>query len=247
MSLTPDTGHTLSVQMAKDVADVGVARLYTAAGGGGTTHLLNVRDKANAAAFAGLVASSANDPRKLCVRHRDVDSMGEESFVKHYLHVLFGGIQYTVLERIEDISSEAIAAADYRFFKGEVARDHTDHYEGGTVDYYPVDANARIYNSHFMLNTGALNGKQAHVSWNLMGGWYGVKVWARIDGSDSTLLLNVAWSAHASIQGDGYFAVADGSHTVGFHIQYVGSGSQLGGTTTIEVCAQNETNAGDVA
>jgi hypothetical protein len=236
MALTVDTGHLLWVKSLKDYAAT-PAKLYLASGGGGTTHLLNVRDKTNVVAFAGLVASSVNDPRKWIVRERIVNSLGAESFVKHYMHVMIVGIQYSLLSQIE-------GGIDFgwNIFSGEVARDHTDHEEVGfaTRDYYAVDTKARIYDTSLAA---------CKISWDIPGpaAYEQIDIWIRIDDVDGT---NVAsGSVGAGKKGSANFTPSNGSHTIGLHIQYrtISVFQQMKGDVWVDAVAQRETNAGDPA
>jgi len=234
MPLTVDTDHLLFVKMTKE-DDAVAAKLYLASGGGGTAHLFNVRDSANVAAFAGLVASSVNDPRKLVLRHKDISALGAESYVKHYLHVIIGGLQYTLLSQIEGNMADG-----WNIFSGEVARDSTNHIENPIVtkDYYVTYGQSLLFNSNLA---------PCRIDWNFGGARdTTVTVWPRIDGVDQSPAVGPT-DAFSASAGHAFFTPSDGVHTIGLHVRYKTNSlfSQIKGETWVSAIAQNESNAGD--
>ena len=89
----------LNVRMTADVSDLGKAKVYDA--GDCATPKLHVRGTPSGDHACGLVASPVNDARKLIVTHSVTDAQGVVTKKRHYVHVMSGGLQYTLLQQLE--------------------------------------------------------------------------------------------------------------------------------------------------
>jgi hypothetical protein len=226
------TGKYFNIRMTSTLADLGKAKVYDAVDCG--TPKLHLRSVAGANQACGLVVSSANDPRKLVVIHSETDTLGKVTKTKHYVHMISGGLQYSLCSQIEG----DIWKGD-NIFNDQVCQDVTDHIASlsETSDYYLTDI-SRMYNSNL---------RACSVEAYVYGGNFGYHLWTRIDGVDSTNLLNIT-GIHSDSVNTYNIIVPDGSHTLGVHIQVTGGWpSRIRATTTLRAIAQIASNAGDPA
>lgn len=226
----------LNVRMTSKVEDLGKAKVYAAADC--ASPMLHVRSITAADHAVPLIATSVNDPRKLCVIHTDTDALGGVTKTRHYVHALSGGTQYSVLSQLEN----RIASGD-NVQELMIAHDHSDHYH--TPDDYIVDdIAARLYNDYIGDYGSGANAGQLRMHY--LGGYYSIQVKLRVDGVDGATIYSLGGSSHDEAIVNASFAVPSGLHTLGFHIYFSNIG-RIAGDTYMWTKSMIVSNAGDPA
>jgi hypothetical protein len=149
----------------------------------------------------GLVASSVNDPRKLLVMHTDTDAQGNVTKTPHYINMISGGTQYTLLSQLEGGISH-----NPNVFNGVTGihrlNDKLEPTHWGDHDY-TFDDVSQLYNTYLEQPKLAIQ----HVQ-------YVNAIYFRIDGVE-TLAVIPFWNTNYLLD---YPAIANGTHTLGYRM-----------------------------
>jgi hypothetical protein len=223
----------LNIRMT--ASDLGKAKIYNSADC--ATPKLYLRAIAGGDHACGLVASSVNDPRKLCVIHSDTNALGLVTKTSHYVNAMSGATQYTLLGQLENRIGSGPNIQELT-----IAEDHTNHYFGSPADYI-VDDISRLYSQY--VGDYVSSSYQGIVSCHMLGGYYSMSLKLREDGVDGATLLSIGASTHDENTYTMGFVLPspDGMHTVGFHIFFAGVG-RIKADTYMKTKSMIESNVG---
>ena len=170
------TGKYLNIRMTSTLDDLGQAKIYDAADVVPTPKL-HLRASPGADHACGLVLSSAIDSRKLCVAHTDTDTLGNKTKKKHYVHLMSGGLQYTLLRQIEGGIASGENIQTVGNYLGDIVSDRRGPFNLSDYDKTVDESVARIFDGNLARCTARLNNNSSNYT--------DCKVWLRVDGVET--------------------------------------------------------------
>jgi hypothetical protein len=204
------TGKYLNIRMTDDVSDLGKAKIYDAADC--ASPKLHLRSTAGADHAVPLVLSSAIDSRKLTVVHSDTDKLGNVTKKRHYVHMMSGGLQYTLLRQLEGGISSGDNIQTVDDFLGDIVADRRGPLNTTIYDKISDEATQRICDPYLAVCRIRVHNNSSPRTW--------CKIWVRVDGVET---LVADWGVvpyDDSIHTFNYPAMSAGPHTLGVHVSY---------------------------